>query len=120
MSKHKFTQEDTNGKVTAGVHHVDEVNIINELRQIAEDLATIIGQVKLGDGNYPADGTAGILATNVKKNNFEAIDYPLVTDDETKGYKKGSLWIYEEAYICTDATEGFAIWKQITNEELIS
>ena len=121
MANHKYSQESAgSGRVAAGIDYVDEVNIANELRQIVEDLATIIGQVKLGDGQYPADKTVGILATNVKKNNFEATDYPLVTDDETKGYKKGSLWIYEEAYICTDATEGFAIWKQITNEELIS
>ena len=121
MSKHKFTQEDTNGKVTAGVHHVDEVNIINELRQIAEDLATIIGQVKLGDGNYPADSTVGILATNIKKNNFEAYDLPTAEDDETLGYGKGSLWIYGgEAYICVDATESSADWKGITNTDYIS
>lgn len=118
MAHHRFTQESAgNGRVSTA-DYVDEINIINELRQIVEDLAIIVGQMKLGDGNYPADGTVGVLASNVKKCNFEATTYPLVTDDETKGYSKGSLWIYEDAYICTDATEGLAIWKIITEEEL--
>ena len=122
MANHKYSQESAGGgRVAATLDYVDEINIVNELRKIVEDLATIIGQVKLGDGQYPADQTSGVLATNVKKNNFEAITYPLVTDDETAGYSKGSLWIYDvDAWICTDATEGFAIWREITNEEPIS
>ena len=122
MANHFFTQQSAGaGRVAATLDYVDEINIVNELRKIVEDLATIIGQVKLGDGQYPADQTSGVLATNVKKNNFEAITYPLVTDDETAGYSKGSLWIYDvDAWICTDATEGFAIWREITNEEPIS
>lgn len=119
MANHKYTQESAgSGRVAADLDYVDEINIVNELRKIIEDLATIIGQVKLGDGQYPADQSTGILATNVKKNNFEAGAYPLVTNDETEGYSKGSIWIYEEAYICTDATEGFAIWKEITYEPI--
>jgi len=119
MANHKFTQG-TSGRVTTA-DYMDELNIINELRQIVEDLATIVGQVKLGDNLYPANGSIGILATNVVKNNFAAETYPLVTDDETEGYSKGSLWIYDvDAWICTDATEGFAIWREITNEEPIS
>lgn len=118
MANHRYTQESAGSGRASTRDFYDELNIINELRQIVEDLAIIVGQIKLGDGQYPADKSIGILATNVKKNNFEATDYPLVTDDETKGYSKGSLWIYEEAYICTDATEGFAIWKQITEEAI--
>lgn len=117
MANHKYTQESAGGgRVAAGQDFVDEINIVNELRQVIEDLATIIGQVKLGNGQYPADQSTGTVATNVKKNNFTATAEPLVTDDESEGYSKGSLWIYEEAYICTDATEGFAIWKEISNE----
>jgi len=122
MANHFYTQQSAGGgRVAAGTDYVDEINIVNELRKIVEDLATIIGQVKLGDGNYPADGTSGVLATNVVKNNFAAETYPLVTDDEASGYAKGSLWIYDvDAWICTDATEGFAIWREITNEEPVS
>lgn len=119
MANHKYTQESAGGgRVAAGTDFVDEINIANELRQIVEDLAIIVGQIKLGNGQYPADKTTGVLATNVKKNNFEAEAYPLVTNDETEGYSKGSIWIYDEAYICTDATEGFAVWKEITYEPI--
>jgi hypothetical protein len=113
MAQHKFTQG-TSGRVTTA-DYAEEINIINELRQIVEDLATIVGQVKLGDGQYPADESIGILATNVKKNNFEAIIEPTEFDDETLGYSKGSLWIYDiTASICVDATEDNAVWATIT------
>ena len=119
MANHKYTQG-TAGRVTTA-DYSDEMNIINELRQIVEDLATIIGQVKLGDNLYPANGSIGILATNVVKNNFAAIAYPTITDDSSEGYSKGSIWIYDgEAYICVDATESSADWKGITNTEYIS
>ena len=122
MANHKYTQEEAgNGRVAAGTDFVDEINIVNELRQIVEDLAIIVGQVKLGDGNYPADKSTGIIATNVLKNNFEAIALPTANDDTGDGYSKGSIWVYdEEAYICVDATEGSALWKGITNEAAIS
>ena len=113
MAQHKFTQG-TSGRVTTA-DYMDELNIINELRQIVEDLATIIGQVKLGDNLYPANGSIGILATNVVKNNFNADAEPEATDDETEGYSKGSIWIYEvAAYICVEATEDDAVWARIT------
>ena len=116
MAQHKFTQG-TSGRVTTA-DYVDELNIINELRQIVEDLATIIGQVKLGDNLYPANGSIGILATNVVKNNFAAETTPWEEDDETQGYSKGSLWLSlegpREAFICTDATEGAAVWRILT------
>ncbi len=119
MANHKYTQG-TSGRVTT-TDYIDELNVINELRQIVEDLATIVGQVKLGDGAYPANGSIGILATNVVKNNFNAEAEPAVTDDETEGYSKGSSWIYNEiAYICVDATEGSAVWREIINEEPLS
>ena len=122
MANHKYTQESAgSGRVAAGLDYADEINMFNELRQIVEDLAIIIGQVKLGDGNYPADKSAGIIATNVLKNNFEAIALPTADDDSGDGYSKGSIWLYnEEAYICVDATEGAALWKGITNEAAIS
>ena len=114
MANHHYTQESAGGgRVAAGSDYVDEINIVNEQRQIAEDLAIIVGQEKLGDGNYPADGTAGTVATNVKKCNFEAVAEPGVTDDTTEGYAVGSSWIYNQVvYICVDATEDNAIWIQ--------
>ena len=59
MTIHKFYQTDVNGKVTTA-HHVDEKNIINELRRILNDIATTFGQTKLGNGLYPKDDTQGL------------------------------------------------------------
>ena len=44
--------------------------------------------------------------------NFNATAAPLVTDDSTKGYGKGSQWVFgSDAYTCTDATAGAAVWS---------
>jgi len=59
MTIHKFYQTDVNGKVTTA-HHVDEKNIINELRRILNDIATTFGQTKFGDASYPKDDTQGL------------------------------------------------------------
>jgi len=121
MANYKYYQESAgNGRMNTD-DHMDEYNLINEIRQIIEDLGTIIGHSKLGDGNYPADKTSGTTATNVVKNNFSAEALPTKDDDSGEGYSKGSIWLYnEEAYICVDATEGAALWKGITNEAAIS
>lgn len=59
MTIHKFYQTDINGKVTTA-HHVDEKNIINELRKILNNIANTFGQTKFGDGLYPKDDTDGL------------------------------------------------------------
>jgi len=59
MTIHKFYQTDVNGKVTTA-HHVDEKNIINELRKILNNIAATFGQTKFGDGLYPKDDTDGL------------------------------------------------------------
>jgi len=59
MTIHKFYQTDVDGKVTTA-HHVDEKNVINELRRILNDIATTFGQTKLGDGLYPKDDKQGL------------------------------------------------------------
>jgi len=59
MTIHKFYQTDVNGKVTTA-HHVDEKNIINELRKILNNIANTFGQTKFGDGLYPKDDTDGL------------------------------------------------------------
>ena len=121
MAVYKYTQESAGSGVLDTNDKMDEYNLINEIRQVITDIATIIGHSKLGDGNYPADKTSGTTATNVVKNNFTAIALPTVNEDSGDGYSKGSIWIYdEEAYICVDATEGSALWKGITNETEIS
>lgn len=59
MTIHKFYQADVNGKVTTA-HHVDEKNIINELRKILNNIAATFGQTKFGDGLYPKNDTDGL------------------------------------------------------------
>jgi len=59
MTIHKFYQTDVNGRVTTA-HHVDEKNIINELRKILNNIADTFGQTKFGDGLYPKDDTDGL------------------------------------------------------------
>ncbi len=121
MTQHKYTQQSGTGSKVSTSDYVDEINIVNEQRQILEDLAIITGQLKLGDGNYPADGTAGVLASNVKKCNYEAVAEPEPTDDETEGYAVGSEWIYDQRiWRCVDATEDNAVWKEIQYVEELS
>lgn len=49
--------------------------------------------------------------------NFSASAAPTVTDDITEGYDVNSKWYKSTApyglWICTDATEGAAVWRQI-------
>lgn len=53
MANYKYYQESGgNGRVNTQ-DHVDEVNIINELRVVIEDFAAALGHSKLGDGEYP-------------------------------------------------------------------
>jgi len=121
MANHFFTQQSAGSGRVSTADYVDEINIINEARQILEDLAIIVGQLKLGDGNYPADGTVGVIATNVKKCNYGAEAEPTVNDDETDGYAIGSEWIYDQRFWkCVDATEGMAVWKEISYVEELS
>jgi len=121
MANHKYTQESAGSGRVSTADYVDEINIINEARQILEDLAIIVGQSKLGDGNYPADGTVGTVATNVRKCNYSAVAEPTISDDSSEGYAVGSEWIYDERiWKCVDATEGAAVWKELDYVEELS
>ena len=65
-------------------------------------------------------GLAKILSgsTTELKINFAASAAPAATDDGADGgYSVGSLWLdttNDEAYICMDATDDAAVWKQIS------
>jgi len=48
-------------------------------------------------------------------NNFNATVDPTVTDDASKNYSAGSVWINTangKSYLCTSATAGAAVWVQ--------
>lgn len=45
------------------------------------------------------------------KNNYEADAAPSASDDTSEGYEVGSTWFYGGAsWVCTDATDGAAVW----------
>lgn len=57
------------------------------------------------------------IQTAYHKDNFNATSNPTVNDDETGGYCVGSHWINRstnDAFLCFDATDGAAVWKEIT------
>lgn len=89
-------------------------------------LATdVSGTLKHENGGLEADVSAyeGLIkiasgATSNIKCNFAASAAPAVTDDGPDGgYSVGSIWLdttNDEAYICLDATNNAAVWKQLT------
>jgi len=116
---YKYFQESALGGRVDARDNADEHNLINELRQIVEDLANLLGHDLL-DGLYPKSGPTGGTLSNVSKCNFSATAYPGVNDDETQGYSKGSVWIYSlvgKAYILVNAGTGVAVWRLITTGE---
>lgn len=111
----KYAQESAgNGRVAPDIDYIDETNIVNEIRQVIEDHAIILGQETAG---YPANMTPNAMATNVVKMNYEAEAAPTETNDSSEGYRKGSQWIYDGLYICIDNTVNNAVWKKVTFEE---
>lgn len=59
MANYKYYQESGgSGKVNTK-DHVDEVNIINELRVVIEDFSAALGHSKLGDDAYPKNLLSG-------------------------------------------------------------
>ncbi len=59
---------------------------------------------------------ASVLA--IPKHNFAAGAAPGVGDDSADGYSVGSMWFdttNDEIYGCVDASEGAAVWKQLSN-----
>jgi len=68
------------------------------------DTSASTGLPHVGDGDWE------VILTNL-----DAEAAPTVNDDTTKGYAVGSRWMYDEKeYVCLDATEGAAVWKETT------
>lgn len=59
MANYRYYQESAGSGRVNTADHVDEVNIINELRVVIEDFAAALGHSKLGDGLYPKNLLAG-------------------------------------------------------------
>lgn len=59
MANYKYYQESAGSGRVNTKDHVDEVNIVNELRVVVEDFAAALGHSKLGDSAYPKNLLAG-------------------------------------------------------------
>jgi hypothetical protein len=63
--------------------------------------------------------TSATQPHGLAKNKLDATTAPTANDDSADGYSVNSMWIdatNDKAYICLDATEGAAEWKDITSE----
>lgn len=77
--------------------------------------------------NATATGIVGVLGTTantacagnddrLRQHRFDATSNPATTDDTTKGYQVGSIWVNlttDAIYICADATEDAAVWQAV-------
>jgi len=59
MANFKYYQESAGSGRVSTADHVDEINIINELRVVIEDFAAALGHSKLGDSAYPKNLLSG-------------------------------------------------------------
>jgi len=83
--------------------------------------ATLTGDLDVV--NIVATGDITVQGNALRKHNFEAVVDPVAGDDSADGYAVGSKWINVaegRVYICVDATEGAAVWKDLTNVESLS
>lgn len=55
------------------------------------------------------------LGSYVVKCNLSASGAPTSANDDSQGYKKGSLWISSanNIYMCANASTGAAVWRQL-------
>ena len=84
------------------------------------DTDRVAGQVVTSD-SYDIIETAITEIEKVipRKIKTDATAAPAVTNDTTEGYAVNSLWIditNDKAYICVDATDGAAVWIEITSQ----
>lgn len=80
MANFKYYQESGGGGRVSTKDHVDEVNIINELRVVIEDFAAALGHSKLGDDKYPKDLLPG-GTFDIKRITTKTGDATLVVGD---------------------------------------
>jgi hypothetical protein len=58
----------------------------------------------------------------LSKNNVDATVDPIATNDSSEGYSVNSIWINttdDKAFICVDATQGAAVWKNISDASVL-
>jgi len=89
-------------------------NILNPIIPTTRSKRSYVAIALESTGNFMFNGKMGndkVLVTS----NYAALAAPLVTDDDSKGYSAGSLWVYgTTAYLCVDASTGAAVWQFFT------
>ena len=82
----------------------------------------IAGYIRIDFGGYEQAWTKSIDSTTLqyvelaKKDYFNATADPAVTDDSSKRYGPGSIWIRPSSgrtWICKDSTAGAAVWTEV-------
>ena len=117
----------TAGKVIFGEGTAPSAAAANTIQlQAPSDITTAYDLI------FPQLSRTGVLfgnnATNVNNLDFLAYgistDAPSVNNDLTEGYGVGSFWVEttsspDRVYVCTDASNGVAVWQELTNTSVI-
>jgi hypothetical protein len=77
--------------------------------------------VDVGGVQYTAVAAGTGASCWSPRHSYAATAAPAVTDDLDLGYKVGSYWYdvtNDVAYVCLDATDGAAVWRQISISQL--
>jgi hypothetical protein len=85
-----------------------DTKLSNTAGQIKDTVAT----------HFDETTTTATQPHGLAKNKLDATAAPAVTDDSGDGYGINSIWAdvtNDKVYICVDATEGAAVWKDITS-----
>lgn len=62
-----------------------------------------------------------IIDGGISKCNFYSASAPTASDDRTKGYSMGSLWVKSNSdiYVCVSHTAGAAVWRKIYPADVV-
>jgi len=63
-----------------------------------------------------------IIDGSISKCNFYSTSAPTASDDSTKGYSVGSLWVKSnsDVYVCVSPTAGAAVWRKIYPADVVA
>ena len=103
-----------------GLDVLNNVNVVGTLKLLdsATD-PTAEGEVQRNASDVKVYAGGKVVSlSNQQSNNITATAAPGVTNDTTEGYEPGSIWTdvtADKSYVCLDATEGAAVWTEITS-----
>ena len=78
--------------------------------------APVAASITAGNAMQVTNAAGSITVAYSHKENVAATTAPTVSDSTSNGYSVGSVWINtvtKVPYICTDATAGAAVWKNM-------